>query len=204
MLVVGLTGGLASGKSTVAALFRKWGAKVIDADKLVHQLIAPGGKCYQSILRAFGNEILNGRRIDRPKLAAVVFSERRKLGQLERILHPHVRKLRREQIKKYRKDRRVKVVIVDIPLLFETNQTKGLDYIIVVKADRKTQIRRAQKKLNISATQALRRISRQMPLRKKAAQADFCIDNNGTKQQTIKQARALWQNICRKITNKGK
>ncbi|HLF18046.1 MAG TPA: dephospho-CoA kinase [Candidatus Omnitrophota bacterium] len=193
MLIIGLTGSLATGKSSVAGIFRRKGAKVIDADRLAHRLLEPRGACYASVIRVFGKDILKGKRIDRKKLAGAVFNSKRKLKQLEAIVHPRVGQLIKEELKRYKN--RAKIVVLEVPLLFEAGLDRLADCVVVVKANQAIQLRRATRKLGISRAEALRRIKAQMPLRTKIRLADFIIDNNGTKNQTEKQVNALWQKL---------
>ncbi len=180
MILIGLTGGVATGKSTVAAMFKRCGAVVIDADALAHEVVQPGKPAWRDIVRRFGTSILNGdKTLDRQALGQIVFAHRTKLRQLERIIHPRVA---REQIRLTReaaeKDRHA-VVVYDVPLLFEAGIDTRVDQTIVVTADQATQIARLKKRNGLSKSQALRRIRSQMPLSKKIRMADHTLD--GTK-----------------------
>ncbi len=177
MVLIGLTGGVATGKSTVAKMFEQCGATVIDADELAREVIQPGKPAWRDIVRRFGKSVLNGdRTINRQALGQVVFRDRRKLKQLERIIHPRVA---REQIRltraAARKDRHA-IVVYDVPLLFEAGIDKRVDQIIVVTADQKTQIARLKKRNGLTRAEALRRIRSQIPLSKKICMADLVID----------------------------
>ena len=196
MLVVGLTGGLASGKSTVAKMFARLGAKVIDTDRIVHKEMRRTGRCYAPIIRAFGKQVVAKSNIDRRKLAAVVFSDKRKLKRLERIVHPKVRLGINEELKKYRGN---VIAIIEVPLLFEAGFDRYVDTTIVVMARRNTQIDRSARSLKLTRTEALRRINTQMPLRDKIRRADIIIDNSKTKTQTHKQVKAIWQKLTQRV-----
>ena len=195
MLVVGLTGGLATGKSTVAEMFARLGAKVMDADKIVHKQMLRGGRCYAPIIRTFGREAGGKNGIDRKKLAAIVFRDRRELKRLEGIVHPEVRRGIQEELKKYRG---IEIAIIEVPLLFEAGFDRYVDTTIMVTASRRSQIARSRRSLNVTRTEALRRIHAQMPLREKIRRADIIIDNNATKQQTHKQVKAIWQKLTQR------
>lgn len=195
MLVVGLTGGLATGKSTVTAAFAGLGAKVIDTDKIVHKELRRGGRCHAPIIRAFGTRVAGNNGIDRKKLAAIVFNDRRELKRLERIVHPKVGSRIKEELKKCQ-DRGI--MVIEAPLLFEAGFDRYVDTTIVVTARRSAQIDRAQKSLKLTRTEALRRIHAQMPLRDKIRRADIIIDNSTTKTQTHKQVKAIWQKLTQR------
>ena len=198
MLVVGITGGLSTGKSTVAAMLARLGAKVINADKIVHEQLRRTGGCYAPILRAFGGKIADKNGIDRKKLAALVFNDRRKLKRLETIVHPKVLAEITKRVKGYKKEASRGIVVIEVPLLFESGFDRYVDTTIAVTTRRNTQISRSRKSLNITRTEALRRIHAQMPLRDKIRRADIIIDNSTTKTQTHKQVKAIWQKLTQR------
>jgi len=179
-MLIGLTGGVATGKSTVAKMFGQCGAVVIDADQLARDVVQPGKPAWRDIVHTFGTGILNpDRTINRPALGSLIFSHPRKRGQLERIIHPRVA---REQQRLTRQAARIDpdaVVIYDVPLLFEAGVDKRVDKIVVVTADRETQIARLSKRNGLSRSEALRWIRSQMPMNRKCRLADFVLD--GTK-----------------------
>ena len=191
--VIGLTGSLSAGKTTVASIFRKMGAQIIDADQWTHALMAPRGKCFKAVVREFGEDILVKGKIDRKKLGAIVFDDLKKLRKLEGIIHPVVRKMILETLKKLGKTKGI--VILSVPLFFEGGYKRYVDLTMVVTASRRQSIQRACQCLRISKTEALRRIRRQMPQREKIRLADMIIDNNGTLQHTQKQVREIWEHI---------
>ena len=180
MILVGLTGGVATGKSTVAKMFRRCGAVVIDADQLARDVVQPGKPAWRDIVQTFGTGILNpDRTINRPALGSLIFSFPRKRRQLERIIHPRVA---REQQRLTRQAARIDpsaVVLYDVPLLFEAGIDTRVDKIVVVTADRDTQIARLNTRNGLSRSEALRRIRSQMPMNRKRRLADFVLD--GTK-----------------------
>ena len=195
MLVIGLTGSLGTGKTTVAAMFADFGAKVLNADRIAHQQITPKGACFKRVVRTLGKNILTAGRIDRRKVAASVFTNSRQLHKLERIIHPVVRKVLRTKIQEYKKGKGKVVVVMDVALLFESKLNVDSDLTVVVKTSRVTQINRAIKQLNITKADAKRRIKAQMPLEKKIRIADMIIDNNGTLTNTKKQVKQIWEKL---------
>ncbi len=177
MILVGLTGGVATGKSTVAKMFRRCGAIVIDADELARTVVQPGKPAWREIVRAFGRGILNrDRTIDRHALGTIVFHDEKKLRRLERIIHPRVSREQTRLAKQAAKKDPKAIVIYDVPLLFEAGIDTRVDQIIVVTADREAQIARLKKRNGLTRAEALRRIRSQMPLSKKARSADIVID----------------------------
>jgi len=179
MILVGLTGGIATGKSTVAGMFKRCGAVVIDADALAREVVQPGKPAWREIVKAFGKTVLNpDRTLNRPALGTKVFGHPAKLRQLEHMIHPRVaREQRRLTRQAARKDPNA-VVIYDVPLLFEAGIDERVDTTIVVTADRETQIARLKKRNGLSRAEALRRINSQMPLAQKRRLANYVL--NGT------------------------
>jgi dephospho-CoA kinase len=177
MILVGLTGGVATGKSTVAKMFKQCGAVVIDADELAREVVKPGKPAWREIVALFGKTVLNqDRSLNRQVLGNIVFRNPNKRRQLEQIIHPRVA---REQARLTRQAARTDpaaVVIYDVPLLFEAGIDKRVDKAIVVTVDRKTQISRLKKRNGLSQAEAIRRINSQMPLAKKIQRADHVLD----------------------------
>jgi dephospho-CoA kinase len=179
MILVGLTGGVATGKSTVAKMFKQCGAVVIDADQLAHDVVKPGKPAWLEIVKTFGRAVLNpDRTLNRRELGAVVFGNRTKLRQLEQIIHPRVAREQARLTKQAARKDPHAVVIYDVPLLFEAGIDKRVDHTIVVTANRETQIARLKKRNGLSRVEAIRRIRSQMPLAKKIQRADHVL--NGT------------------------
>jgi len=194
-IIIGLTGSFGSGKSTVAKYFRSYGAEVIDADKIAHSLLNPGTKIYRQIRRIFGSKVFTrGQRIDRKKIATIVFKDKKRLKKLNQIIHPQVIRMIKQQIRLSK----AKAVILDVPLLIESGLGRIVDKIIVVKITRKQQLKRIKKKFSLSEADILKRIKMQLPLSRNVRMADFVIDNSSTHKETIKQAgkirRLLWKN----------
>lgn len=192
MILVGLTGGIATGKSTVARMFRRCGAVVIDADDLARQVVKPGTPAWREIVQTFGKSVLHhDRTINRRALGAIVFHNRAKLRRLERIIHPRVAREQMRLAKQAGHNNPKAVVIYDVPLLFEAGIDKRVDKTIVVTADRDTQIERLSKRDNLSRAAALRRIRNQMPLAAKVRSADFVLPGTLKPAPLRKAVRAL-------------
>lgn len=194
-IILGLSGSFGSGKSTVARIFRAFGAYIIDADKLAHNCISPGTSAYKRIIRVFGKDILNkNKAIERRKLAALVFNNRNLLLRLNDIVHPQVIRTIKSKIK----SSRAKIIVLDAPLLLEAGLRGIVDKLIVVKITREKQIERIQDKTSLDKADILKRIKSQIPLSRKARLADFIIDNSATLRETKKQIeqirRLLWKN----------
>jgi len=188
MLVIGLTGSLGTGKSTVAAMFAKRGAKIIDADAITRDLLAPGKKCVKKVAKIFPGVILNPSTIDRSELAKLVFNHPRELQKLTDILYPEALKVVKSQISRYKHE---SVVILDVPLLFESGWDKITNINIVVKAKRRQQYARGHKRSGLIYSDVSRRLKNQMPLKKKCDMADIIIDNSRGLMQTRKQVDAI-------------
>ena len=194
-IILGVTGGFGSGKSTVSGILKTYGAELIDADKLAHGCIASQGKCYKRLIRAFGSKILkNDESIDRAKLGKVVFGNKKLLRRINNIIHPEVIK----EIKKRIERSKSGVIVLDVPLLIESGLKGLVDKLIVVKLKRDEQIKRALRKCALKKSDILKRINSQIPLRVKSRLADFVIDNSGSITKTRKQVgeirRILWKN----------
>ncbi len=195
MHIVGLTGSFGSGKTTVAKMLKAYGGRVVDADKIVHQLMSPQGECFQEVIHAFGPDIVVRGKIDRKKLAKIVFSSPYQLKKLTRIVHPVVIEKIKGEIKKYRTNPQRGVLVIDAPLLIETGLHRLVDILIVVRANHQKQILRIQKERKLSRGEILQRIRRQMSIRQKMKFADIIIDNRYDKKDTQKQVREIWKKI---------
>jgi dephospho-CoA kinase len=193
-IIIGITGSFGSGKTTVARIFKSFGSKVIDADKIAHKVISPESKIYKKIIDAFGKNILKkNTTVDRDKLAKIVFGKKKFLSRLNNIIHPEVIRTIKDEIK----NSKAKVIVLDAPLLIEAGLEKLVDKLIVVKITREKQIKRIQNRTSLSKAEILGRIGFQIPLKDKVRLADFVIDNSGTIEETKKQAeqirRLLWK-----------
>jgi dephospho-CoA kinase len=186
-LTIGLTGGIASGKSTVTEMIRGLGIPVIDADQIARDVVKAGEEAYEQIIQTFGQDILqeNGE-IDRAKLGAIVFYNEQERKKLNAIVHPAVRRRMLAEKEAY-VQKGAKTIVLDIPLLFESELTHFIDKIIVVYVDDDIQLERLMKRNGFSKEEALARIRSQMPLHEKVKKADAVINNNGTIEETKQQ-----------------
>ncbi|MCC6759322.1 MAG: dephospho-CoA kinase [Candidatus Omnitrophica bacterium] len=196
-LIVGVTGQLATGKSTVAAMFAERGAAVINADLLAHRALRPHGACFKKVVRAFGKDILKKGEIDRKGLAEIVFSDEKKLKKLEGIIHPFVIKETRRQAELFKKSGK-SIVVLDVPLLFESKMDKGTDLSVVVKASRAVQLKRIAQQRRMEQWEALRRMRAQFSMAEKARRADIIVNNGGTLERTEKQVTKIWEMLQRR------
>jgi dephospho-CoA kinase len=192
MRVLGLTGGIGSGKSMVAQMFARLGAVVIDADQLAREVVEPGQPALQEIAATFGPDVLlpDGR-LDRPKLARIIFADPAERAKLDAITHPRIRVRLDQEIKL--RGSGPGVLIVDIPLLYENDRTSTVETVIVVWVDPQTQLRRIRERDGLSADGARQRIAAQMPLEEKRARADHVIDNSGSREDTRRQVEAIYR-----------
>lgn len=186
-LVIGLTGGIASGKSTVSNFFKEMDITVVDADIESRLAVMKGESAYFKIIEEFGRDILlEDGEIDRQKLGAIIFHHAEKRQILNEIVHPEVRKRMRDQVDQAIKNSE-EVVVLDIPLLFESKLTYMVDKTLLVYVDDETQFKRLIERNNLSVEDAEARIRSQMPLSEKIKLADAVIDNNGSIADTKKQ-----------------
>ena len=194
MLLVGLTGGVATGKSTVAAMFRRCGAAVIDADQLARQVVEPGKPAWREIVRVFGKAILTSdRTLDRQMLAHIVFASPPKRRRLERIIHPRVARLQSELTRGIARRHPGAVVVYEVPLLFEAGVDRRVDVIIVVTADQRTQIKRMARRTGLSRRDILSRIRSQLPLAQKRRRADIILDGTLPRPRLARQVADLYR-----------
>jgi dephospho-CoA kinase len=192
MLLVGLTGNIASGKSTVAQLFGRWGATLIDADVLARQAVDVGMPAYHAIVERWGEGVTapDGL-IDRRELRQRVFSDSEQLEALNAIVHPEVQRLRDELVDEARR-RGDRIVVCDIPLLFERRLAEQFDRIVLVDAPRPVRMERLVRDRGLETTEAMKMIASQMPAELKRARADYLIDNTGTPEELEARAREVW------------
>jgi dephospho-CoA kinase len=191
MLRLGLTGGIASGKSAVAAMLRELGFSVLDADGLAHKLIEPGQPAYEEVLREFGPAVTDGQgRVDRAKLAALVFADRAKLDRLNAIVHPRVAEIVLRQLDEWQRNGTRDAAFVEAALLIESGIHKHLDGLVVAWCRPDQQLERLAAR-GLSEDEARRRIAAQMPVEEKLRQATEKIDCSGTLEQTRRQVESL-------------
>lgn len=194
MLLVGLTGGIGSGKSTVARLLEKRGAVVFDADLLAREAVEPGTPGHAAVIERFGADVLApGGELDREALASIVFADPAARRDLEQIVHPEVRRLFAEGSEAYRDTDRV--VVFSAPLLVETGMHTAFEILVVVSATVATQIERLMRQRGMSEPSIRARIDAQAPLEDKAAVADFLVDNEGWLDELESQVEQLWNDL---------
>lgn len=194
-MVIGLTGGIASGKSTVAGMFADLGAVIIDADKIARDVVDPGQEGLHSIVQHFGEEVLDQEgRLDRKKMGELVFSNEEARKTLNSLLHPLIRS-RMEQEKQKALLLHPPLIILDIPLLYESNWQKRLEKVIVVYVPESLQVQRLMSRNCLTLEEATQRIKAQMPIEEKKQRADFLIDNSGTTEKTKEQVALLFRRL---------
>ncbi len=190
-LIIGLTGGIASGKSTVSSMFTSLNIPVVDADKISREVVEPGEDAYEKIRHVFGEDVFKkDGTLNRKKLGTIIFADEEKRKQLNGIVHPAVRKEMLRQ-RDYYINKGEKCIILDIPLLFEGNLTQLVDKTIVVSVDEDVQLNRLMERDQSSKEEAEQRIQSQLPIREKVKLADAVIDNNGTKIDSCKQLKNI-------------
>ena len=195
MKLVGLTGGIASGKSTVAEILKRQGAAIINADVLAREVVEPGRQAWTEIVNTFGTAVLQpDRALDRQKLRAIIFDDPDARKKLESIIHPQVRALAEQHIREHAAAGYA-VIVYEVPLLFEGNLQEWLRPVILVACDVDTQRNRLQSRDNLSAAQAQKHIDAQMSLEAKRRLADYVIENNGSLEDLKRQVQAVLEKI---------
>ena len=195
MIVIGLTGGFGSGKSTVSRILQGLGARVLDADKVGHQLYQPGTPVWKEVVAAFGPGIVqaNGE-IDRKKLGEVVFKDPEALKRLNAIMHPRMFEAMKETLEGWRREG-VKVAVLEAAILFEANWTPLVDQVWVTRASEEKVAERLGRDKGLSPAQVRSRLASQMSVEEKAKRAQVVIDNSGPLDQVRKQVEGLWQRL---------
>lgn len=199
MKLVALTGGIASGKTTVARMLRELGAEVVDADALAREVVSAGSPALQEIVASFGPEfLLPDGQLDRRKLAELVFSDPAARARLNAIVHPRVRERMQEEVDRIRTRRPDAVVVLDVPLLFDVPlaELESLPAIVVYASPR-TQLERLRERDRLTEEEAERRLRAQRPLREKLAHARWVVDNDGDLDRTRAQVREVWEALAR-------
>jgi dephospho-CoA kinase len=193
---IGLTGGIACGKSTVSKMLVDKGAILVDADAIAREVVMPGEPGWKSVIHRFGEEIvLPDHTLDRKKLGEIVFSDKQARIDLQEVLHPLIRARMKQQMDAGEKSHPKQLVVVDVPLLYESRLESQFKAVVVVYVDRETQIRRLIQRDSITLRQAEHRLNAQMSIEEKKERADYVIDNRGTLEDTKKQIDALWKKI---------
>jgi dephospho-CoA kinase len=196
MLRVGLTGGLASGKSFVGHALRDLGCYLIEADELGHQVLLPGAEAYDAVIQAFGQEIVDEQgMIDRHKLGERVFGQPELLAKLSSLVHPPVTQRQERMIAEIVRADPAAIIVVEAAILVETGSYKKYDRLIVVVCTLEQQMERAMKRGTYTKEEVLARLSRQLPLEEKVRVADYVIDTSGTKENTLEQVRVLYGSL---------
>lgn len=199
MLNVGLTGGIACGKSTVAQMLVRHGAHLIDLDLLTHEVQKTGHPAWQEITDVFGPDILTSdKEIDRRKLAELVFADRNKLKTINEIVHPHVLQEWQNRLRAIKKKDAHAIVLSDIPLLFEENLQGMVDLTLLVLITPQEQMKRLMARSGLTQDEAKRRLDSQMPIGDKIKLADIVIDNQGEIAETEKKVEEIWQELLRR------
>lgn len=190
-LIIGLTGGIASGKSTVADMLRDKNIPIVDADVVAREIVEIGTDTYNKLVSEFGQDILNDdKTLNRPKLGSIIFQDQEKREKLNGIMHPSIRTSMKEKTQKYIEDGH-DVVVMDIPLLFESKLTHLVDKTLLVYVTEKTQLKRLMERNDLSEKEATDRIQSQMPLSEKVKLSHAVIDNNGTLTKTEQQLNEI-------------
>jgi len=194
MLLVGLTGGIGSGKSTVAHMLEDRGAIVVDADEVAHRVIAPGAPGHEKVVERFGPNVLApGGDVDREALASIVFADPAARRDLEAIVHPEVRRMFAEEAERYRDTD--KVVVLSAPLIVETGIYPLFEVVIVVSTRIETQVQRLVRERGMLEEDVRARIAAQLPLEAEAEVADVIVDNEGTLDELEGQVDRVWEDL---------
>jgi dephospho-CoA kinase len=202
MIRVGLTGGIATGKSTVARMFARRGAAVIDADQMVRELQKPGSAVYEAIVDAFGPQILGcDGTIDRKSLGDLVFHDEQLRRHLETIVHPALINAVERRVAELR-TQGVAVCVVELPLLMEAEAERRFDCVVVVTAPEEVQVARLMADRGLTREEALARIASQMPLGEKERRGDFVIENGGALQETERRVQEIYEWLLRNTSKK--
>ncbi len=199
-IVIGLTGGIASGKSTVSNMIRKQGLRVVDADIIAREVVEIGQPAYKKIIETFDEILDEDKSINRQKLGSIIFADEKKRQQLNSIVHPAVREEMLKQIES-EKQKNALAVVLDIPLLFESKLTHIVDKTILVYVDEHIQLERLMERNGYTEHEARMRIESQMPLKEKLKLADYVINNNGSLEETERQLRNILDTIIWNLSN---
>ena len=195
MKVIGLTGGIGSGKSTVAQFLAELGAVILDTDRVGHEVLKPDTEAWREVVAAFGRQILTpGGDVNRKKLGEVVFGNPESLVRLNQIVHPQIGKVVKAQLEEYRRQG-VRVVVLEIPLLVETGGTSLVDEVWVTIASESAVLRRLKERSELSRQQSLARIRSQISNEERVKHADVVIKNDGSLDELKAKVKKLWQRL---------
>jgi len=203
-LLAGLTGGIATGKSTVSAMFTHLGCRVTDADQLAREVVAPGQPAHAAIVKEFGAEMLQpDGYLDRKRLGAVVFADPERRKRLEAITHPAIRTRWDRILRVYEEEAFAGIVFWDAALLYETGGARLMEKVVVVFTDPETQLARLVARDGCTEAEARTRIASQLPVAEKAKLADYVVDNSGPRAETERQARAVYKALLGDLAARG-
>ncbi|RIX46512.1 dephospho-CoA kinase [Paenibacillus nanensis] len=192
-MIIGLTGGIASGKSTVGSMLVELGARLVDADAVAREIVQPGEPALAAIASLFGQAVLQpDGTLNRSALGGIVFQDGEALAKLEAITHPAIRKRMWDRIHTYKKEAPDGLIIGDVPLLYETNQETLYEGVMVVYVPEEEQVIRLMQRNAMTEEEARRRVSLQMDIEEKRRRADWVIDNSGTLEETREQVLRFW------------
>jgi len=198
MLKVGLTGGLACGKTFVGQALAELGCHLIQADELGHQVLLPSGEAYADVVREFGTGMLNGDgTIDRKRLAAEVFGKPERLAILNGLVHPHVFRREEDLIRQFAQSDPRGIVVVEAAILIETGTYKNYDRLILVECEEQQQIERSLKRDHADRAEVMARLQRQMPMAEKRKFVHYVIDTSGSKEDTLRRVREVYDALRR-------
>lgn len=201
MLVIGVTGGIGCGKSEVCRILERLGAKVIDADAIAREITDKDAKVIAQIRKTFGEEVFSPEgKLNRRKLAQIVFSNKTALEKLNRIVHPRVFKITEKELAGARKSGIYKLAVINAALIYEVGMEKNLDLVVVVSASLNRRIERLTQRNGMTEAEILARINVQMPLQEKVKRADYVIENDGTLAQLETKVKELYE----ELTKEGK
>lgn len=203
MHVIGVTGGVGTGKSTVAKMFQQLGATVLDADVIAHQVMEPKRLAWRQVVKTFGDDVLNeDQTVNRKRLASIVFGNEAHRRQLEAIIHPHVLRLIKRQVHRLRRARRLRAVVLDVPLLFEAGAEGLAQTVVVISARPDIQQQRLQQ-AGWSGKDIEARRAAQWDLSAKAALADYVVENSDGLDATRTQVKRIWNQLGLDSSNKS-
>jgi dephospho-CoA kinase len=203
-LLVGLTGGIATGKSTVSEMFRALGCVIIDADLLAREVVEPDQPAYVDIVAEFGPDVVqDGRALDRKRLGAIVFADPARRRRLEAITHPRIRERFRHRLQELAAQGFDGIVIFDAPVMIESGSYRDMERMVVVATDETTQRARLRARDHADEVDAARRIASQMPLAEKIKLADYVIDNTGDRTATEDQVRRVHAALMAELRARG-
>jgi dephospho-CoA kinase len=205
MPVIAITGGVGAGKSTVALQFSDLGAVVFSADEIAREVLNPGSAVLEEVIREFGREyILPDGRLDRKKMGNLVFSDSSSRRRLEQITHPAIRQILQERVSRVLADQPDAVVVVEVPLLYESGMESGYDAVIAVIASKENTVQRLSKRDGLSAAEIEKRIAAQLPMQEKAMRANYVIQNDGKRDALKDLVRSIWDQFLSSGTESKK